>query len=67
MADVVYRLVSRGCQVEVFDERVVVLHIGRDDARLSEEVAKLAELRERGVLSDEEFAAAKNRVIGRIA
>lgn len=60
---VVYRLVGHGCEVEVFDERVVVLQVGRG-VRLSDEVAKLAELRQRGVLSDEEFVAAKRRVIG---
>lgn len=62
-----YRVRSDGYDLEVFDGRVVLVErrVGTD-GRLSNEVAKLAELRERGVLSEDEFAAAKRRVIGEI-
>lgn len=64
MNELIYRFAGYGCEVEVFDDRVVVLQVGRSQSRLSEEVSKLAELRERGVLSEDEFSAAKRRVIG---
>lgn len=60
-----YRIRSDGYDLEVFDERVVLVErrVGAD-GRLSGEVERLAELRNQGVLSEDEFAAAKRRVIG---
>lgn len=62
--DLLYRLVANGCQIDVFDERIVVMRISRQASDLSDEVAKLAELRTRGALTEDEFTAAKRRLIG---
>ena len=61
-AELLFRLVTATGSIEVFDARVTVTE-RRIGLGLSDEVAHLAQLRERGVLTDEEFKAAKQRLL----
>lgn len=61
--ELLYKLATGTVAIEVYDARVTITE-RRIGAAISDEVAQLAQLRERGVLSDEEFTAAKRRVLG---
>lgn len=63
MAALLYRITGfGGSQIEVFDRRITVVE-RRIGATLADDVAQLAMLKDRGVLTDDEFTAAKQRLL----
>jgi hypothetical protein len=61
MSGLLYRITGTGCQIEVFDRHITVVE-RRVGGTITEELEHLAALRDRGVLTDAEFAAAKQRL-----
>lgn len=66
MTQILYKISGSGSDIEVYDSRVTIIE-RRVSANMADEVTQLAQLHERGVLSADEFAAAKRRVLGIVA